>query len=129
MSAEVRRLAPPDRRAPITVTRDMCTLGLACNCCPLTTQKWHGNPRYKQDCTLMHPPADRLCSPPRPKAIAPCPEREALVQDPPRPTAGHRPLLFSACVDCGRITARRWTHPDGQILPWCAGLFPKPTKI
>ncbi len=53
-----------------------------------------------------------MCRPPYPAVIAPCPEWF------PPTGADHSGGL---CVDCGRVTSRRWRHPDGDLLPWCAG--------
>jgi hypothetical protein len=44
--------------------------------------------------------------------IHPCPERETL-------PAKAGPM--ACCVECGRVTARRWTDPDGRDIAFCAG--------
>lgn len=115
--AAVRRLAPPDRRTPRTIYRDTCPVGGSCYCCPLAVEKWHGNARSGRSCDGMHPPQDRVCSPPYPANIPPCPERLTLNQHAPH-------LRYEVCIDCGRITARRYQHPQYGTVPWCAGQFP-----
>lgn len=120
----VRRLAPPDRRAPIKVLKRACALGRGCACCP----KFSLRKGVNDKCHLDHPAIDRLCSPPWPANLAPCPEWTAWPQDPLPAVDGWRPPPIELCVECGRITGRRWTHPDGLVLPWCAGDLPEPPK-
>lgn len=130
--ATVRRLMPRDRRAPVDITRGSCPAADGCLCCPNATQRWHRN--SNRTCDQRHPPDDRKCSPPYPANISACPERperaapgqEGLTQDPPPAPDGFRPPHYSCCVECGRITARRWTDTNGRRLPWCAGTFPDP---
>lgn len=120
--AMVRRLAPPDRRAPVQVARRGCPQGASCYCCPGAAKRAHRN------CPLDHPVQDRACSQPMPERIPACRERTTLTQTPPTPPIGCREPHISCCVECGRVTARRWTDPEGRELPWCAGLFPNPIK-
>lgn len=112
--AEVRRLAPPDRRAPVDITYGHCPQGASCGCCPAAVTKRHRN------CNLPHPPNNRACIQPTPEQIFPCPERKTMPQEPPYGLRGH----MACCVECGRITARRWTDPESRVLPWCAGQLP-----
>ena len=119
-----QRLAPRDRRTPVFVARDTCPLGESCVCCPKMQR--HG--RGAHDCREAHPPQDRECSPPFPAKIPPCPERDALEQKPPASGHAQQTAHYSCCVDCGRVTARRWTDPFGRVLPWCAGRFPEPDE-
>ena len=121
--AVVRRLSPPDRRAPVDIARRMCPQGDSCYCCPAAAFKGHKN------CPKDHPPEDRKCRQPYPARIPPCPERQTLPQEAPTAPAGFRTPHMSCCIDCGRITARRWTDPENRVLPWCAGRFPKPEEI
>jgi hypothetical protein len=126
--ATVRRLAPPDRRSPIKVGVRACALGPGCVCCPGYLigkgYKRHAN------CRLDHPAEDRLCSPPYPENISACPERERTeFPQAPLPAAeGFTPPGLACCVECGRVTGRRWTDPDGRLLPWCAGKLPAPPE-
>jgi hypothetical protein len=115
----VRRSAPTDRRTPYRIERGMCPARETCYCCPSAGEKGHG--RTSGACKERHPAQARECSPPFPTVIPPCPERKVLPQDPP---PGPRPPHYSCCIDCGRITARRWTRPDGTVSPWCNGEFP-----
>ncbi len=127
--AVLRRFRPADRRSPTKVGRNGCPLWSGCYCCPQAVEKWHGHPASKRSCDREHPPDDRMCSLPYPQNIPPCPERVTL-PGPPDPPAGHRPLRWQVCVDCGRITSRRWTDPQtGQPLAWCAGTFPAHDKL
>ncbi len=112
-----RRLAPPDRRSPVPVDLGGCPAGSACGCCPGRKNKGHERGKYER-CPLPHPGQDTLCRQPYPAEIAPCPEREDLRQHQPHRANG------AACVECGRVTSRRWTDPDGAVLPWCSGVFP-----
>ena len=80
-TAPVRRLAPPDRNAPVFVAQRACPFAEGCYCCPDVTAKKG-------------------------------PERATEPQDNGR---------IACCVECGRVTARRWTDPEGRLLPWCAG--------
>jgi hypothetical protein len=140
-SDPVRRQRPPDRRAPIKVAQRTCPLGRGCVCCPAYTSKFRGQANEK--CQLDHPAADRLCIPPIAERISACRERAFWSQDPLPAVPGWRPPHRECCVECGRITARRWTRPeDGFVMPWCAGeqveppgtvttadLLPEPTPI
>jgi hypothetical protein len=117
-----RREAPTDRRTPITIARGTCPVGQSCYCCPEARTPGHG--KTQRGCPQQHPVSDRVCSPPIPKSLPPCPERGPLPIDPPAPPEGMRPLHFEMCSDCGRVTARRWTDPAGRVLAWCAGDFP-----
>jgi hypothetical protein len=122
--APVRRLAPTDRRTPVEVRVRACPLDRGCVCCPgFLVGKGY---KRHDNCNLDHPASDRRCSPPYPRNLPPCPERDTLSQDPP---SGYRPPHHEVCVDCGRVTARRWTDPEGRELAWCAGSFPYPNKI
>jgi hypothetical protein len=88
-----------------------------CACCPA---------RHRRDgdgCSRPHPPVDRDCHLPYPAAITACPERATLQQTGP---ASATPT-GAACVECSRVTSRRWTDPAGRSLPWCAGELPAPT--
>lgn len=124
----VRRLRPPDRRSPVKVAVRACTLGRGCVCCPGLLI---GKGRQKhENCNLDHPAASRLCSPPYPERVRACPERDdpAFPQDPLPATDNFTPPTWACCVECGRITARRWTDPAGDLLPWCAGKLPAPPE-
>jgi hypothetical protein len=123
----VRRLAPPDRRSPVKVGVRACPLGRGCYCCPAYTSRFRGMENAK--CELDHPATDRLCIPPYPERIPACPERQGWPQDPQSDVDGWRAPRHECCVECGRITARRWTRPaDGAVLPWCAGVLPEPPQ-
>ncbi len=113
--AMTRRTHPPDRRAPVPVARGECPAKQLCGCCP------DGHPLRKDKagrlkrvyCPLPHPGEDKpACRPPVPREIPPCPERDTL-------PAKAGPI--ACCVECGRVTSRRWTDPFGRDLPWCAG--------
>lgn len=118
------RLSPTDRRSPRNINRGGCPIGQGCYCCPLAGERWHSNLRSNRTCDRIHPPDETVCSPPYPPKIPECPERATLPAEPPAPPPGHRPLRFAVCVDCGRITARRWSAPSGVVVAWCAGTFP-----
>jgi hypothetical protein len=121
----VRRFAPPDRRTPIKVGVRACPLGRGCYCCPVYTSKFRG--ALNEKCDRDHPAADRLCSPPYPDRPPACPERQTLPQNPHPAVGGWRPPPIECCIECGRVTGRRWTRPtDGAVLAWCAGLLPQP---
>jgi hypothetical protein len=122
--AQVRRLRPTDRRSPRGIPPGQCPGGERCYCCPKSTVRGHG--RRDGDCPLRHPEVERLCSPPYPSNVWPCPERRALPQDPPHALTGRDTPRYEVCVECGRITTRRWTNPDGVELAWCAGTMPPP---
>jgi hypothetical protein len=124
--APVRRLAPTDRRSPRLVAVGQCPGKENCYCCVAAAVRGHG--KRDGQCPHLHPGQDRKCSPPYPSNVWPCPERKTLPQDPPTPPPGFRPPRYEMCIDCGRITTRRWTDPDGRELAWCAGTFPPPTK-
>lgn len=120
--AQVRRLRPRDRRSPVKVGVRACPMGPGCVCCPgFLIGK--GSQRHA-NCKRDHPAEDRLCSPPWPANIPPCPERDALPQDPMPATDGFTPPLWKCCIECGRVTTRRWTDDDGDDLPWCGGRRP-----
>lgn len=110
-----RRDGPIDRRSPAAVSVGACPLGQGCYCCPNVAS--HSQQRA---CPKPHPATERMCSPPYPKNIPACPELPA----PPAPPPGFRPLRFEMCFTCGRVTARRWTGSQGQMLAWCSGTFP-----
>lgn len=93
-------------------------MGSSCGCCPSSPESSHG--RGKQPCRQPHPPADRMCSLPCPTDIPACAERATIPQH-----AGALPV--ACCVECGRVTARRWIDPDNRTLAWCAGTLPEPT--
>lgn len=123
----VRRLRPPDRRAPIKVAARSCTLGRGCLCCPAYTSKYRGQGNDK--CQLDHPAEPRVCIPPVPERISPCKERDYWSQDPLPAVTGWTPPHHECCVECGRVTARRWTRPeDGVLLAWCAGQQVEPPE-
>ena len=65
---------------------------------------------------------------PVPENIPACPERDEMPQDAPPAPEGFRTPGWKCCVECGRITARRWTDPERGPLPWCAGRFPDPEE-
>ena len=127
----VRRLSPPDRRAPVLVARGQCPVGESCFCCPnfnparfsLTRKPPPGT------CPSPHPPEDRKCVLPYPDKISACPEQATMPQEAPVPRPGWRRPRETCCVECGRVTARRWTDREGRVLPWCAGLFPDPSPM
>jgi hypothetical protein len=111
------RTAPPDRRAAVLVPRGRCPMGASCGCCPAATESAHS--RGSQRCGQSHPGTDRVCSLPCPAEIPPCTERDTL-------PAAATTLPIACCVECGRVTARRWTDPaTSTILPWCAGAVPE----
>lgn len=115
-----RRTQPPDRRKPIPVARGECPAKQLCGCCHGVTGKGHPLRKdkkterlYRVHCPLPHPGEDKpACLLPIPREIGPCAERDTL-PDKVGPLA--------CCVECGRVTARRWTDPFGRALPWCAG--------
>lgn len=117
----VRRVAPPDRRSPRPVTAGSCPMGDSCYCCPLGGERWHSRSNSQRTCERRHPGEDRMCSPGYPKHVNRCPENEA--SNPSEVPAGPRTTRpYACCIECGRITAHRWTDPqDGKLLPWCAG--------
>lgn len=117
-AAPHRRTAPPDRRAPVLVRQGRCPMGASCGCCINSTENSHG--RGKQTCRQPHPAADRKCSLPYPSEIQPCAERTTTPQH-----AGALPI--ACCIECGRVTARRWTDGDGRVMAWCAGDLPETT--
>lgn len=114
------RSCPPDRRTPVPIARGQCPAKQLCGCCHGVTGKGHPLIKDKktgrlkrQHCPLPHPGEDKpACRPPVQRDIPPCPERDTL-------PAAAGPL--AACVECGRVTARRWTDPFGRQLAWCAG--------
>ncbi len=116
------RVAPPDRRTPVEVAAGKCPVGMSCGCCMGPAGFGHfipgedGKPgKQITNCQMTHPATTRMCRPPVPSAIPPCPERQTLDQAPPGPPRG------ATCVECGRVTSRRWTDPEGRALPWCGG--------
>ncbi len=113
-----RRTAPPDRRAPTAVAEGGCPLGSSCRCCDRSTKHRQDN---RHRCPLPHPNSARDCQLPYPKDIAPCQERDTLPQAAPG-------LHQACCVECGRVTARRWTDPQSRTLAWCAGTMPEPAE-
>lgn len=120
----VVRLSPPDRRTPIDIARGKCPAGGGCACCPNNFVKKR---RHDSDsCALQHPEQDKRCSPPWPERIPACAERKTLPQDGPIAPAGFWTPISACCIECGRVTARRWTDPEGRVLPWCAGQMPDP---
>lgn len=115
--AIARRTAPPDRRVATFVSRGACPMAGMCACCPARHR------REGEGCRRPHPPVDRDCHLPYPPAITACPERDTLTQSTPAETVP----TGAACVECSRVTSRRWTDPAGRSLPWCAGDLPTPT--
>lgn len=113
------RTAPPDRRAEVPVARGKCPMGSGCGCCTGSTNVSHGR-AGKATCRRPHPETDRMCRLPCPADIPPCAERT----EQPQNAAG---LHAACCVECGRITARRWSDPEGRSLAWCAGTMPEKT--
>ncbi len=113
-----QRAAPPNRRAPVLVRQGRCPMGASCGCCPHATDKTHS--RGKQPCPELHPPTDRECRLPYPAEIPPCTERATTTQH-----AGTLPA--ACCIECGRITARRWTDNNGRTTAWCGGNLPETT--
>lgn len=93
-------------------------MGSSCGCCTSSTDSTHG--RGKQPCRQPHPATDRECRLPYPADIQPCPERTTTPQ-----SAGTLPI--ACCIECGRVTARRWTSPDSHTMAWCAGDIPETT--
>jgi hypothetical protein len=120
----VRRTAPPDRRAPRQIARGGCPIG-NCFCCP----SWKSRGSSHDECSKPHPPRDKTCSPPYPKNIPECPERKGEQFLPYPPPPGFRNPPTPCCIECGRITHREWTNPQGQVLPWCGGEMTKPNAI
>ncbi len=113
--ASVRRLAPTDRRSPRTIEVGRCPGKESCYCCLAAGVRGHG--KRDGQCPHPHPNEERKCNPPYPSNVWPCPERKTLSQE-PRP--GGR---WEVCVDCGRVTGRRWTDPHGRVMAWCGGLI------
>lgn len=131
VDAPARRLAPPDRRKPVHIPRSGCPMGASCGCCPGPAGLGHytpgengGSGKQITNCRMPHPGQDRQCKPPYPSNIPACREQQTLpqFQPPPAPPAG------AACVECGRMTGRRYTDPEDRPLPWCGGLFPDPKE-